>query len=94
MEGNGDGTETLTGGEGGVEYVYGGGRDYWNARYEQPKFARHRDWYCDYAVLRSHADAVFGPCLPLPASSSSPSSNLRLLVVGCGNSSKSFVFIS
>jgi hypothetical protein len=69
--------------------VYGGGREYWNARYAQPKFAKHKDWYCEYAILRRHAQAVFAPYLPLPAPSSVSASGCqppRLLVVGCGNS--------
>ncbi|ELR12088.1 methyltransferase domain containing protein [Acanthamoeba castellanii str. Neff] len=66
--------------------VYGGGREYWNARYAQPKYVKHKDWYCEYPILRRHALAVFAPYLPLPAPSGSAP---RLLVVGCGNSSVS-----
>lgn len=52
-------------------------------RYAQPKYVKHKDWYCEYPILRRHALAVFAPYLPLPAPSGSAP---RLLVVGCGNS--------
>lgn len=54
-----------------------------NPRYAQPKYVKHKDWYCEYPILRCHALAVFAPYLPLPAPSGSAP---RLLVVGCGNS--------
>ena len=59
-----------------------GEREYWNARYSQPKF-KDIEWYCQYAVLREHQ--TFAPFLE--AAGKTERSQVAILIIGCGNSS-------
>lgn len=60
-----------------------GEREYWNARYSQPKF-KDIEWYCPYAVLREH-QTLDSFMVEAPGTDRS---GIAILMIGCGNSSE------